>query len=227
MAHTLILNAETTAMNVFYVYGLVDPRSDSVFYIGKGKHNRAKSHISLVRNGKIKNLSFKDKIIKKILELGLTPGIKYFSKDMLEAEALELERQLIAEYGRKYDGTGVLVNVCEGGKEVPLNSGRTRWQKGRTPWNKGLTGFKHSEETCKQMSASRKGLKNALGSKHSLESRHQRSEARKGFKFDDITRQKMSDSQKGRVFSPEHKQKLREALIRRHERERSERCHIV
>lgn len=31
--------------NIFYVYGLIDPRDDKIFYIGKGKNNRKDSHL--------------------------------------------------------------------------------------------------------------------------------------------------------------------------------------
>ena len=31
-------------MNEYYVYGLIDPRNDSIFYVGKGKGKRYLDH---------------------------------------------------------------------------------------------------------------------------------------------------------------------------------------
>lgn len=53
-----------------------------------------------------------------------------------EQSALNLERALIAELGRKDNGTGILRNLTDGGENPPV--GR-RFMKGeiRVPWNKG------------------------------------------------------------------------------------------
>lgn len=220
MSDTLILNASLQTINRFYVYGLVDPRSNQLFYVGKGSYRRAWSHTSLVKKGKSTNNRVKDSIIGKILKDGFEPEIKMFAKHLNETDALELEHQLILSYGNVYDKSGCLVNVCEGGKQVPLNSGRTRWKTGRTPWNKGKTGFTCSEETKAKMSSSRLGQKYALGAKHSEEANRRRVESRSWYKPSDDTKRKMSDSQKGRIFTEDHKSKLREAARARILRER-------
>ena len=38
----------------FYVYALVDPRTNKVFYVGKGKKNRWYDHIDSANNSKSK-----------------------------------------------------------------------------------------------------------------------------------------------------------------------------
>lgn len=101
--------------------------------------------------------------------------------------------------------------------------------KGKEPWNKGKTGV-YSPEALKQMSESRKGEKNHFygkkrpefsGKNHlfygkglSKETKQKISEARikrkqeLGYINSPETRQKISESQKGRIFSEEHKRKL-------------------
>ena len=39
----------------FYVYALVDPRTNKVFYVGKGKKNRWYDHIDSANNSKSKS----------------------------------------------------------------------------------------------------------------------------------------------------------------------------
>lgn len=64
---------------------------------------------------------------------------------------------------------------------------------------------KHSEETKRKMSESRKG-------KHrSEETKKKMSEAHKGLKLSEETKKKMSEAKKGKTFSEEHRKKLSEA----------------
>ena len=94
----------------FYVYGWVDPLSKTVFYVGKGKNNRAYSMHSTQRcHGKL----------KKILHGGYTMQdvVKIVHANLDENEALKLESQLILKYGRLEDG-GTLFNYIIDTKNV-------------------------------------------------------------------------------------------------------------
>jgi group I intron endonuclease len=66
-------------------------------------------------------------------------------------------------------------------------------------------GFKHSEESKRKMSKSRKGRK------HTEETKRKMSEAHKGRAFSEETRRKMSDSAKGKIVSEETRQKMSES----------------
>jgi hypothetical protein len=100
-------------MNTYYVYAYL--REDgSPYYIGKGKNDRAwqkYSHTVTVPQ----DLS----------------RIQIVKEHLSEPEALNLEIQLIAEYGRKDLGTGILRNRTNGGDGTSghINSPETRLRK--------------------------------------------------------------------------------------------------
>ena len=108
-------------MNKYYVYEYL--REDgSPYYIGKGSGFRAYAKRSYKPN---------DKSRINIIKNGLS-----------EKEAFDLEIELIAKYGRKDLGTGILKNKTVGGEGYSL-SDETKQKlsaagKGKTPWNKGL-----------------------------------------------------------------------------------------
>ena len=54
--------------NKFYVYMLIDPRTDMPFYVGKGCENRYKIHFT---PKELKDESIKSRTILKILKLNL------------------------------------------------------------------------------------------------------------------------------------------------------------
>jgi hypothetical protein len=51
----------------FYVYALVDPRDDAMFYIGKGTGKRKSAHTELVRKGRWDSNGVKCERIEAIL----------------------------------------------------------------------------------------------------------------------------------------------------------------
>lgn len=95
--------------------------------------------------------------------------------------------------------------------------------KGKKPWNNGKnwsveviekirisnTGKHHTEESKKKMSSKRKGDLNPMYGKSIKDYMSEEN-------FDEW-RKKQSDSHKGKKFSEEHKQKIRESLLKYHE----------
>jgi len=91
----------------FYVYELFDPRTDVVFYVGKGKGSRILAHEREARNG-VK--SSKCEIIREIELAGFSVGKRKVGHFVNEQEAFDFEASLVCEYGLDR-----LANVIPGG----------------------------------------------------------------------------------------------------------------
>lgn len=95
----------------YYVYKLIDPRDNKVFYVGKGKGRRMHEH-EMPSN--LKKLHPKCDIIKAIHAASLKV-VKEIAKDSLtNDQAYRLEMKLIKELGR-----GNLTNRTDGGAGAP------------------------------------------------------------------------------------------------------------
>ena len=123
--------------NVYYVYELIDPRNDTVFYVGlsnqfsekaildQDKYKRVKYH-GIFRSKswwdayktKKKHLSHKENIIRNCINEGLEIKFAIVKDFMSEREAKELEIKLIKELGRADIEGGVLANISIGGDHV-------------------------------------------------------------------------------------------------------------
>jgi hypothetical protein len=132
-------------MNKYYTYAYL--REDGTpYYIGKGSGRRA-----YVENHRINLPKDRDKII--ILKNKLT-----------EDEAFKHEKYMIAVFGRKDLGTGILRNLSDGG-------------------DGGASGYKHTEDICKFRSERMKGNKIWKDKRHSDASKQKVREARTGKKI--------------------------------------------
>jgi hypothetical protein len=106
----------------FYVYELRDPRSDDVFYVGKGKGNRIHAHEKEAERGV---QSPKCNVIRDIWASGLQVEKNVIARFHDEAEAYAAEKAIIDDIGLQN-----LTNIAPGGIWHP----RERVGK-RAPWS--------------------------------------------------------------------------------------------
>jgi len=147
--------------NKFYVYILRDPRrDDQPFYVGKGEGTRAKDH--LTENKQIKGSNpWKYSKIQAIRRAGLEPLVEYYSANLPEDEAYELETQLIKLYGRAgIDEGGILTNRCLDARP-PVQSGPMSQSK-RDAIAAGNRGKKRTAEQSAYLSEIRRGKKRGV-----------------------------------------------------------------
>lgn len=83
-------------MNNYYVYQLIDPRTNNPFYIGEGKEKRAWSHLTFTSGC---NNPHKDRVIRKIHELGLEVIVEIIYNNLTKQNSRLLEEQLIEKIG--------------------------------------------------------------------------------------------------------------------------------
>lgn len=168
--------------NIFYVYEYV--RNDgSPYYIGKGCGRRA-----FVKH----NRGMPNDISK----------IRFVKTNLLESEALELEKLLISKYGRKDLGTGILINMTDGGEGISNPSPQTREKMAKAKRNE-------SKETKEKRSLA---AKNRKREPLSNETKQKISIANKGKKRSTDQKKNISVSKIGKngpKHTEETKQKLR------------------
>jgi hypothetical protein len=92
----------------FYVYQLVDPRTDLPFYVGKGQRGRAWHHQRAVECGKLAGNARKVAKISDILKAGESVRVVIVAEYHLESDALDHEYRLV-------DADPTLTNVQPGG----------------------------------------------------------------------------------------------------------------
>lgn len=157
-------------MNNYYVYEYL--RIDQTpYYIGKGRNNRA--------------------FTKQGHTVPLPPTrdrIRFVAEKLSADAAKNLEIELIAKYGRKDIGTGILRNMTDGGEGSP---GRIATEDQKRKMKEARAKQVTTDKTREKMRQSH------TGKTHSEE-----------------TKQKMSESATGRNQSPETIQKIKEARAR-------------
>lgn len=173
----------------YYVYLHIRKSDGQVFYVGKGKHNRAWR-----RDGR-NNLWLK--IAKKY-----GYDVIVIKDGMENCCALTLEKIYIS----KYRSLGVdLANFTDGGQGMDgfSHSDKTREKIGRSKiGNKNWLGKNHSDETKAKLRDAN------IGKTLSQEARMKISETHKGREFSETHRANLSRSAKGRVFSQEARAKM-------------------
>jgi hypothetical protein len=116
-------------MDTVYIYGLVDPRNDTVFYIGFTQYLKKRFNVHLNVDGyrREKNL-YKDNVIRNILSLGLKPEMIILDsceKKYCEQQGKYKHELLEIQHIRKKREQGVkLTNLTIGG-----DGGRTALKK--------------------------------------------------------------------------------------------------
>jgi hypothetical protein len=168
----------------YYTYAYL--REDSTpYYIGKGSGKR----IYKKTKNEIKPPKDKSRII-------------FLKQNLIEEEAFKHEIYMIAVFGRKDLGTGILYNRTDGGDG---SSGAIRSLELRNKISKSLKDRTFTPEHLEKISKSLKG--NVI----SEETKQKISDKLKGRKLSEATKQKMSESRKGRIFTEETKEKLSRA----------------
>ena len=165
----------------FYTYGYLSYPDNILYYIGKGKNNRA-----YAKHERVPVPEDKDLII--FFNDDLTTHHKepqYFT----EEQAFELEIKCIAKYGRMDMKEGYLLNGTEGGEgtsgykhteETKRKLSKPKSKETKRLISEAQKGKKHTEETKRLISEAQKGNQYGLGYKHTEEAKRLMSEAHKG-----------------------------------------------
>ena len=113
MTMTNMFNQRTIEALAYYVYALVDPRDNRIFYIGKGKGNRAFQHMKDSLNEK--DQSLKLDIIRSIIKEGKQVNLYILRHNLTEETAYIVESTLIdlLTYD-KFNKTNLLANIVAG-----------------------------------------------------------------------------------------------------------------
>ena len=182
------LRVEMANPNRFYTYAYL--REDRTpYYIGKGCGDRIYSPNRLIKKPKDRS-----KII-------------FLKQNLTEDEAFKHEIYMIAVFGRKDLGTGILHNRTNGGDG---SSGIIVSEETRRKMSDANKGKLRSKKTKKKISESKKGKNNPnYGKSPSEETRRKLSERLSN--PSEETRRKISQAQKGKSLSDETKRKISEA----------------
>lgn len=113
MSKIKLFDQHTIEALAYYVYALVDPRDNRIFYIGKGKGNRVFQHAKDSLNEDDRSLKLD--IIRSILNEGKKVGLYILRHNLTEDTAYVIESVLIdlLTYS-KFNKKNLLTNVVAG-----------------------------------------------------------------------------------------------------------------
>ena len=188
------------------IYGLVDPRTADLRYIGLTKRStrrRLLEHINMARRGSRFHLHV---WIRTLLAVGLEPQVIIFDKIENREEACLAECSWIAKF-RKSGAR--LTNITDGG-EGSVIRGKPRSDECKAKISASLRGHKLSEEHKKKIGDRFRGKKLSqehvakvaaanTGKKRSIETKKRLSISHKGKPIPAEQRKKISDSLSGRT----------------------------
>lgn len=127
----------------FYVYVLIDPRDDNVFYVGKGMNRRWADHLQEWRAGSVSN-SRKFERIGAIVNSGHEIVARCVESALTETKALFIERYLIETIG--------LANLTNLGRGHETSQVKTRaWARKSLPLLKPYEAWKADLPNQKQL----------------------------------------------------------------------------
>lgn len=138
---------------MYHVYQFLTPLTNLPFYIGKGtglELKRLDDHIcESLKPTEEQTNQLKCSAIRKVMSdfSEIPHTIEYFET---EDEAFDRERELIAQYGRKIDGSGILTNIAKGG--------RCGYHKGKPVYQFDLEGNIINEHTSMAAAARTLGV---------------------------------------------------------------------
>jgi hypothetical protein len=105
---------------MFYVYQLIDPATNSPFYVGKGSGNRPKHHLYENKDNTTNMRKYNK--IQKIKRANNSVEVDIIEDNLSEDAAFALEVLLIMKLGRRgIDPNGILTNIHAGGTQ-PIGS---------------------------------------------------------------------------------------------------------
>lgn len=136
-------------MPKFYAYVYFDPRDGLPFYVGKGQGYRARKHLhQAINKGAAERIS-------TLRASGLSPRVETYPCDD-EPAAFELERQLIARFGRQCEG-GPLCNILEAGDRSGGFAGRKHTEESKAKIRAAMQARRLSETHRNRIGAANKG----------------------------------------------------------------------
>lgn len=142
----------------FHIYGWYrDLACTQPFYIGKGLKGRENHWRDRLRY--MTNLRLLKAVIEVLAEHGAVP-VTILHSDLTNAEACEIERQLIKEIGRQ--PTGPLANITKGGNGGNDPEAHSRRTKGRKAPNKGVPMSDEQRQKLKEAWARRREFRLAI-----------------------------------------------------------------
>lgn len=197
------------------IYGLIDPNTKELRYIGYTSKLRARyrHHYSI---SELRFNTHKNNWLKKLLSLGQKAELIVLEEHQTAEELPQAEIELIEYY--KYIGCNLTNGTIGGdgasfGHSVSKETRRKMSESAkksftterraavsqRNKGNKIWLGKKHSEQTKKKIAEKAKGNTRPLGIKRSEETKIKMSKAQKGRKHSEETKKKMSEQRKGRI----------------------------
>lgn len=205
---------------IYYVYVYYD--GEVPIYVGKGKNNRYKEHLSRCFKKKRGSNPFYDKL-RKILNSGGFPKIEIIKEGMTEDEALRLEREKEQEFGTILNKTGTLLNVAQCGNKNPVLVGEKNPMFGKSIFDEWEKKYDKNELEKKIKEYSLNMSISLSGKTHTKETKEKQSKKRKEY-FEKISEEEKERRSKNisNSFTKERREELRMKMIERNKKSSGE-----